>query len=109
MIIKDKDAPDRGILNARFEGDNLVVDHVQDVDPILADLKLRSQEQNNGGFSHDRTHRFIGSVPMSVFGMHPEFLHDTNALLDWLTNDPVGQQFCLNKPNTGRSGKVIVK
>ena len=108
MIIKDKQF-DRGVLGARVEGDYLVVDHIQDVDPILKDLQLRRVEQNDNGFSHDRSMRFLGTVPMSVFVMHPEFLKDTKALVEWLENDPVGQQFCVNKRDTGRSGKAIVK
>lgn len=109
MIIKDTDAPDRGVIDATFEGDNLKVTHVQDVDPILKDLQLRKLEQNEGGFSDDRSMRFLGTVPMSVFALHPEFLHDTKALVKWMETDPVGQNFCVNRSNTGRSGKTIIK
>jgi hypothetical protein len=109
MIIKDDTAFDRGIQDVRFEDDQLIVDHVQDLDPIYADLKLRKENQHEGGFSKNRNQRFIGTVPMSVFALHPEFLTDTKALMNWLANDPVGQTFCVNKPNTGRSGKVIIK
>jgi hypothetical protein len=108
MIFLDKDF-DKGTVDARFEGDDLVVTNAQDLDPILEDLQLRRLEQNEGGFSKERTMRFMGTVPTSVFALHPEFLHDTDALVTWLETDPLGRRFCVNKKDTGRSGQVIMK
>lgn len=107
MIIKDEDAPDRGIINAKLDGDLLRVTHVQDLDMIKRDLKLRQQNQNDNGFSKDRSMRFIGTIPDSAVAINPELAKDPQAALDFLMNE--GSEFCLNKVDTGRSGKIIIK
>lgn len=109
MIIRDELAPDRGIADVQIDGDLIKVQHVQDIDPILSDLALRRKEQNDGGWSGDRTMKFMGTVPSSIFVIHPEFIHDTKALVKWLEHDAVGQQFLVNRTDTGKSGQVIVK
>jgi hypothetical protein len=107
MIIRDEDAPDRGTIDASFEGDNLVVKHVQDLDMMLRDLKLRKQNQNEGGFSKGRTMRYIGTIPESASAINPELMKNSEAALEFLQNE--GSEFCVNKVDTGRSGQIIIK
>lgn len=106
MIIRDVEF-DRGVVDVREEGDLIVVDNVQDLTPLLKDLALRKKEQNEGGFSKDRTMRYIGTIPDSAVAINPELARNPEAALDFLNNE--GSQFRVNKVDTGRSGKVIIK
>lgn len=107
MIIKDENAPDMGVIGARFEEEKLVVDHIQDLEPILRDLQLRKKYQNEGGFSKDRTMRYIGTIPSSATAINPELAKNAEAALEFLENE--GSQFRVNKTDTGRSGHIIIK
>lgn len=106
MIIRDIEF-DRGVVDVEDDGEFIKVTNVQDLDPLLKDLALRKQEQNEGGFSKDRTMRYIGSIPASAIAINPELGKNAEAALDFLNNE--GSQFRVNKVNTGRSGKVIIK
>lgn len=108
MRFKDRLNYDNFVADAKFQGDNLDITYVQKNDPILKDLALRKKEQNDNGFSHDRSMRFIGTIPAAEIAKIPELGEDTDLMLKWFES-PVGRQFCVNKPNTGRSGKVIIK
>lgn len=107
MIIKDEDAPDRGVTNARFEDGMLIVDYVQDIDLMLKDLQLRRQTQNEGGWSGDRTMRYIGTIPESAIAIRPELATHADEALKFLENE--GSEFRVNKVDTGRKGQVITK
>jgi hypothetical protein len=112
MIIKSK-YENAGLVDRRFDGDKVVFDHVQDIDPIFADMKARQAVQNEGGFSAGRTQRYLGTIPASVIEDEPKLKEalkhgDTKVLLDFF-NSEKGRSFCVNKPDTGRSGKIIIK
>lgn len=101
------------LIKSKFEGDKVIFDHVQDIQPVFDELKDRALNQNEGGFSNDRSQRFLGSIPASVIENEPELKEalrrgDTSVLTDFFQSER-GKIFCVNKPDTGRSGKVIIK
>ena len=101
------------IIKSKYVGDKIVFDHAEDIDPLMEQLKLREYTQNEGGFSHDRTQRYIGTLAGSVIENDPELKEalrhgDASKLLDFFETER-GSCFCVNKPNTGRSGKIIIK
>ena len=112
MIIKSK-YEDAGLVGSTLEGDKVVFDHVQDIDPVFDELKHMAVNQNEGGFSDGRTQRYLGTLPASVIENEPELKEalkhgDTSVLLDYFKSER-GKCFCVNKPDTGRSGKLIIK
>lgn len=112
MIIKSK-YENAGLVGREFVGDKVVFDHVQDIDPIIEELKFQKEHQHLDGFSAGRTQRKLGTIPGSVIENDPELKEalrhgDTSVLLDFF-NSEKGRCFCVNKPDTGRSGKIIIK
>jgi hypothetical protein len=80
---------------------------------MIEDLKVKSYTQNEGGFSNKRDQQYIGSIPASVIENEPELKEalrhgDASVLLDFFKTQR-GSCFCVNKPDTGRSGKIIIK
>ena len=112
MIIKSKHE-NAGLVSREFEGDKVIFNHVQDIDPVLEELKYQKEHQNEGGFSEGRTQRKLGTIPGAVIENDPELKEalkygNTKVLLDFF-NSEKGSCFCVNKPDTGRSGKIIIK
>lgn len=112
MIIKSKHE-NAGMVGREFVGDKVIFNHVQDIDPVFAEIKQREAGQNEGGFSDGRTQRYLGTIPASVIENEPELkealrIGDTSVLLDYFKSER-GKCFCVNKPDTGRTGKIIIK
>ena len=112
MIIKSEHE-NAGLVKAEYEGDKFKFTHVQDIDTVFEGLKQRGLDQNLNGFSKERSQRFLGTIPDSVILADPELEErlkhgDTAYLLEWFKSEK-GKPFCLNKPNTGASGKIIIK
>lgn len=101
------------LIKSRREGDKVIFDHVQDIEPVFNELKDRVINQNEGGFSNDRSQRFLGTIPASVIENEPELKEalrrgDTSVLTAFF-NSERGKIFCVNKPDSGRSGQIIIK
>ena len=80
---------------------------------MFDELKHMAANQNEGGFSDGRGQRYLGTIPASVIENEPELKEalkhgDTSVLLDYFKSER-GKIFCVNKPDTGRSGKLIIK
>lgn len=108
---------DHELVDIQHEGDNVIFTHVQDIDPTIAEIKQRARVQNEGGFSHDRNMRYIGSIPAGVIENNPAlrfaFRSGDPEIMEKAIRiffqSQEGQQFTVNKLDTGRSGKVIIK
>jgi hypothetical protein len=112
MIIKSKHE-NAGLVGIDYVGDKIIMNHVQDIDPVIEELRVREQVQNEGGFSNDRTQRYLGTIPASVIEDEPALKEalrhgDTSVLLDFMKSEK-GSVFCINKPDSGRSGQIIIK
>jgi len=107
FIDKDKDKHS-GLVGVESEGDELVFTHAYDTDPIMKELKWRKENQRDNGWSEKRTMRYLGTIPAEVTVIEPHLQEDAKAAAAWF-DTPVGQQFRVNKADTGRSGKIIVK
>ena len=90
MIIKKQEEPNlvmsnkpEGLWNAGLEGDKFKFLHSQNVTTILqAAYQLR--EQDNNGFTKDRSLRQIACIPALEFAKHPEFVKDPQSIKKWL-------------------------
>lgn len=107
MIIRDGNG-DTGLLDIQYEGDKIKYTHVQQLDNAQEELAMMEAASSPDGFSKDRTLRYIGTIPAIIWLQHPEFMHDTKALNKWLQSEE-GRKWCVNLPDTGRSGKIIIK
>lgn len=103
MIIKDYD-----IVDAEFIGDLLKVTTAQELAPTLQEVAELRQHGNHNGFSKNRQMRHIARIPDIELIRHPEWQHDSRLMLKWLES-PEGSRYVTNKPNTGRSGKIVIK
>lgn len=64
------------------EGDSLLITHVEDIEPVMAEVN-EARKLDNNGFSEKRTMRYLGSVPLSTILARPE-LADDNELRKYL-------------------------
>ena len=89
MIIKSRIEPlpeGYGILDARYDGDNLLLKHAEHIDPILKEAAMLRDFSDNG-FTKDRNFRQIGTVPGIEFVRHPEWNHDPGLIRKWLMTE----------------------
>ncbi|MCA1987959.1 MAG: hypothetical protein LDL07_02270 [Desulfarculus sp.] len=77
---------DRDCQVERHQGGRLVITHVRDIEPVMAEVARRRAEGNNG-FSKGRTLRYLGSLPLSTLLARPE-LADPNELKKYLRAHP---------------------
>jgi len=107
MIFKG-DGNDTGLLSVESEKDQFKFTHIQRLDDAEEELRMMEAHGSTDGFSKDRTMRYLGTIPAIIWLEHPEWQHDDKALMRWLQSDE-GRKWCVHLPDTGRSGKVIVK
>jgi hypothetical protein len=73
------------IIDAHYEGDNLVVKQAEYVAPAQWDAYC-DREYGNNGWTEGKNFRKIATIPASILHEHPEFQYDRRALNHWLQN-----------------------
>lgn len=73
------------IVDAHYEGDNIVIKQAQDTTPMQWSAYC-DREWGNNGWTQAKGFRKIATIPESVLKEHPEFLDDRRALNHWLQN-----------------------
>lgn len=110
MIFEDKNK--QLLTDAFFKDDKIVFEHAELLDPTLEYVKTVKEEQarsGHDGYNEDRTQRYMGTIPPSIFEIHKkEWMADPNKILDWFDTEE-GKPYCVNPKDTGKSGKIIVK
>lgn len=114
LINKEKEISDLllELPNVHAKGDNLVFEHFYDPTPVFGHNKA-IREFSDNGFTHDRTMRQIASFDAATWARlcleRPEILRDEKALLKFIKSDEGAPYRTVNRIDTGRSGKAIVK
>ena len=79
------------ILNAYTEGDKFVINHAQNIDPILQDCHKQRLHSDPHDFNFGEFEK-IATIPEAEFLKHPEWKTCPNELEKWLRSDR-GQQY----------------
>jgi hypothetical protein len=66
--------------------DFLATQYLQDTRPIQARVSMLKKETDNG-FTQDRTMQHIGSIPITIWLEHPEFMEDPRSIDRWLRTE----------------------
>lgn len=85
MLVKAKNKQS-GLWGIDYKGDNFIMTHAEQVDPMMERAKVIRDESDNG-WSEDRNMRQIGCIPSSVLLKHPEWMHEPKLLKRWLMSD----------------------
>ena len=103
MIIKDHD-----LVDVEYDKDQFKFTHAQYLPPTWKEVAELKMNQASDGFSQERTQRHIGRIPAMIFLKHPEWSHDPSLIEKWLKTEE-GKRYQVSNPDSGRSGKIIIK
>lgn len=73
-------------MESELEADKFRILHGQQIDGILEECHAYRKLDGNG-FTDGRNMRKIASIPAIEFTKHPEWAHDTKAMIKWLKSE----------------------
>ena len=107
---------DHGLVRTEDDGDYLRFTHAQHLGAAKEYVKNMAANQQSGGWSKDRTMQYIGSIPAAAIEANLELraalnsgdqVAIKNAVKLYFANE--GQEFIVNKIDSGKDPRIIVK
>lgn len=92
MIIRTKENLPTGLVGVQNVDDKVIFTHRANITPHLQEA-YELRQQDNNGFTKDKSRQHIAHIPAHIFAQHPEFTHDPNLIVKWLRTEE-GAPYC---------------
>ncbi len=97
MLFRSNKPIKDGLLEAKYQGDNFKIVHVQNVDHVALEAKKMRDNLINKGWGPEKEWKLIGHIPAIEYLNHPEWEHDPKAIVKWLKTE-YGSRYLISRP-----------